>query len=87
MSHRALDFHKILLAGENIRLHGDNSSGIYILDGVTFNAGYDGYSITLNNNKVSLTINFHNTFNLVSPSRSETNRFFKQLDAINAKFK
>ena len=84
MSHRALDFHKILLASENIRLHGEKSHELYILDGVSLNTGYDGYSITLSNNKVSLALHFHNTFNLDSPSRSDTEDFFKQLEGINS---
>jgi hypothetical protein len=83
MSHRALDFHKILLASENIRMHGDKIADYYILDGVSLNTGYDGYSITLKSSKVSLTLHFHNTFNLESPSRLDTENFFKQLDGIN----
>lgn len=83
MSHKALDFHKILLASENVRLNGDKSSGLYTLNGITLDTGYDGYSITLKNNEVSLTLHFHNTFNLISPGRSETEKFFKQLDVIN----
>lgn len=85
MSHRALDFHKILLASENIRKFGEKRNNLYVLDGLSLDVGHDGYSITLSNNTVSLTINFHNTFHLDSPGRSETGVFFKQLDAINSR--
>ena len=82
MSHKALDFHKILHAAEIIRTQGEKVSGLYSLAGVTLDTGHDGYSITLSTNEVFLTIGFHNTFKLTSPGRAETERFYKLIDRV-----
>lgn len=82
MSHKALDFHSILWAAEIIKSNGKLNNGLYLYQGFTLNTGYDGYSITVSSNTVDLTINFHNTFNINSPSRAETERFLRLIKKL-----
>lgn len=80
---KTLDFHTILTAAEIIRENGKRSEdGSYRLEGIQFVSSFDGYSVTLNGKEVSLTVNFHNTFNIESPSKDSEESFFKQLRKI-----
>ncbi len=82
MSHHAIDFHTVLHAAEIIRPGGDRAVDDYIFEGLRLNTGFDGYSMTVANRDVSLTINFHNTFHLDSLSRDKTDDFYKHLQRI-----
>ncbi|WP_119396265.1 DUF3081 family protein [Salinibius halmophilus] len=77
---KTLDFHTILTAAEIIRERGErNNDGAYRLDGVEFHSSIDGYSVTLKSQDVTLTVNFHNTYNIESPGKDAEEKFFKRL--------
>lgn len=80
---KTLDFHTILTAAQIIRENGQrNDDGSYRLEGIHFLSSYDGYSVTLTSKEVSLTVNFHNTYNIKTPSKDAEEKFFKQLRKI-----
>ena len=83
MKNESLDFRKVLHAAEIVRQQGVREEyGDYVYKGIRYNSGHDGYSITLSDREVALTVNFHNTTRLDSPSRSKTEAFYKHLDRI-----
>lgn len=80
---KSLDFHTILTAAEIIRQNGQpDKDGGYRYQGVSFIPSIDGYSVSLRNKEVLLTVNFHNTYHIDAPSRAAQEQFFKSLRTI-----
>ena len=64
-------FHKILSEGERAGDH-------YHLNGLTAYSDFDGYTATLCNDYVSLSIYFHNKFSFTFSNRKERSLFLKK---------
>ena len=74
--HQALKvFHKIVKMGEK---HGDG----HTLLGVTALSDFDGYTIILQDNNASLTIYFHNKYQIESTNKLAEKDFFDKLKKI-----
>ncbi len=70
---------ELLLAFERIKEHGKQKDGEYHYHGLSANLGHDGYTLTLANNEVSATVQFHNTLQINSPNRGALKTFNKQV--------
>ncbi|MGI5308936.1 DUF3081 family protein [Rheinheimera sp. WS51] len=76
-------FAKVEKHGEAIT--NDLGPGFY-LDGVTVNSGFDGYEVYFDNNKVQLTLGFHNQWHANAENESDLDEFVKMLSKINTKY-
>lgn len=54
----------------------------YELDGLTADTGFDGYTVSLSDGTVTLTLMFHQTFSVDSPNSRATDNFIKRLDGL-----
>ncbi|MDX1391371.1 MAG: DUF3081 family protein [Rheinheimera sp.] len=83
-----LDGKFLLNVAGKIEKHGEpieNELGAgFVLDGVTMNAGFDGYEVYLGNGKVQLTLGFHHKWHCNAKSETEMDEFVAQLKKINA---
>ena len=53
-----------------------------LMNGIRAQMGFDGYTLSLSNDYVSLELLFHNRFSLSYSSRSELAQFIDRLDTI-----
>lgn len=58
----------------------------YELDGLTADTGFDGYTVSLSDGAVTLTLMFHQTFSVDSPNSRATETFIKRLDGLLEKY-
>ncbi|MDX5406938.1 MAG: DUF3081 domain-containing protein [Chromatiaceae bacterium] len=58
----------------------------FTLDGITVNAGFDGYEVYLSNNKVQLTLGFHNKWHSDAKNEADMDEFVSQLKNINRNY-
>jgi hypothetical protein len=54
----------------------------YELDGLVADTGFDGYTVTLGDGAVTLTLMFHQTFSVDSPNSRAIENFIKRLDVM-----
>ena len=66
-----------------IRQFGENRGGEFYLNGLIASTSYDGYTITLRNEYVTLDVFFHNKFSLRFSSRQQKVLFLDKLDATD----
>lgn len=77
-----LHHRQLLDAFEKISRHGEREADGYRLDGILATAGYDGYSLTFTDGRVTASLLFHNTIACDSSSRAELKRFVDRIEAI-----
>lgn len=73
----------LLLAAEKIRQHGEKQGEYYALDYVQLEMSYDGYTITLKDQKVAITVFFHNKIKSDYRSMSDLEGFYKRVMRIS----
>ena len=62
---------------------GDKEDEDHVLHGLRANAGFDGYTVTLKDDYVSLTVYFHNKFNLDYSDRKALELFLTKMHDID----
>ena len=55
----------------------------YQYKGITASYGFDGYSVSLSNDYVNLSLNFHNTYSLHASNKTEEQKFIEILQQID----
>lgn len=75
-----------LRAFQTVIDNGTKTDKGYELDGLTADTGFDGYTVTLSDGSVTLTLMFHQSFSVDSPSSRATENFIKRLDAVLDKY-
>ena len=65
-----------------ITAKGSKTTEGYIFNGITAKSDYDGYTIVLCNQYVTLTVFFHNKFTFDYTSAKERDRFLDKYSAI-----
>lgn len=56
------------------------------LDGITVNAGFDGYEVYLTDGKVQLTLGFHNKWHSDAKNEADMDVFVAALKKINRNY-
>jgi len=84
MDHK-LDIQTALQAFFKITQYGEKIGDDYLLDGMRANSSIDGYTVTLKDNYVEVSIYFHNKYSVETDSRSHFNSFLDTLLLINNK--
>lgn len=77
-----LDIHKMLKAFQKIVKHGIARGDSRILNGILAQSDFDGYTIVLSDDDVSLTIFFHNKYELKSKNKFSEQQFFEKIEEI-----
>ncbi|MEX0623345.1 DUF3081 family protein [Saccharospirillum sp.] len=75
-----------LRAFQTVIDNGTKTDEGYELDGLVANTGVDGYTVTLSDGAVTLTLMFHQSFSVDSPNARATENFIKRLDALLDKY-
>ncbi|WP_439135359.1 DUF3081 family protein [Pseudomaricurvus sp.] len=73
---------ELLLAFERIKEYGEQKDDEYRYEQLSANLGYDGYTLTIANNDVSATLQFHNTLKINSPNRGALETFHRQIQRL-----
>jgi hypothetical protein len=69
----------LLLAAEKIRQYGEKQGDNYMLDQVQLLLSYDGYTITLKDQKVTITVFFHNKVKSDYRNMSDLESFYQRV--------
>ena len=80
-----VDVRQALRVFNTIMEHGEQRGGESHLGGIIASAGYDGYTVTLRNDYVTLNVYFHNKFSLDFSSRQQLMLFLDKLAALDRK--
>ncbi|MCC2614688.1 DUF3081 domain-containing protein [Aestuariibacter halophilus] len=81
-----LDSRFILGVFEKIRQHGEAQDNGYFLDGVKAYTDMDGYTVFLEDAKVSLRFGFHNQYHYDYQHADHLEQFEKKLHAIDKQY-
>lgn len=73
----------LLLAAEKIRQLGEKQEENYVLDHVQLEMSYDGYTITLKDKKVAITVFFHNKIKSDYRHMSDLESFYQKIMRIS----
>jgi len=73
----------LLLAAEKIRQHGLKQGDYYTIDQVQLELSYDGYTVTLKDSKVAITVYFHNKIKADYRHMNELEGFYKRVVRIS----
>lgn len=84
MDHK-IDIHQALEAFNQVTSHGEKKDGEYVLDGLWADAGFDGYTVTLRDEKVTLTVHFHSKYDLDFPTNHDLEIFLQRLERVAGK--
>lgn len=82
MAEHRVDTHKALLAFEIIRTQGTKQSGEYHYKGFTASADFDGYTVYISDSTTTLTIFFHNKYDVKFSSVDALEGFLGRLYAL-----
>ncbi|WP_444997027.1 DUF3081 family protein [Aliikangiella sp. IMCC44359] len=75
--HQALKvFHKIIE-------HGTKKNTEYVLNDIIASSDFDGYTVSLRDENVTLTIFFHHKYDLIYKTRFDEDAFFDKLSKID----
>ncbi len=80
-----LDIHQTLKVFQKIVKHGQKRGEGHQLNGITALSDFDGYTIVLKDEKVCLTVHFHNKYDLESDNKLAEQEFFERLREIDRK--
>ncbi|GAA5188721.1 DUF3081 family protein [Ferrimonas gelatinilytica] len=78
-----LDTRLVLRVFDKVIRHGERRGDNHHWQGLVANSGFDGYTLTLGNGTVTLTLLFHNSYKVDSPSNGEFERFVEQLKRVD----
>ena len=87
MSENRFDVHQALRVFAIVMKYGEKMNKDYTLDGLTVSSADDGYTVTLTNGFVVLSIFFHNSYDIQFKTEHELEQFQRALDEIDAKDK
>ena len=76
---KKVNVRQALVSFNSIRERGVYKDGTYALDGIRAAVGFDGYTVSLSNDHVSLDIFFHNKFSLQYTNRRELELFMDKI--------
>ena len=77
-----IDINLALLAFDKIRQVGEQSQQGCTFEGVTASSDFDGYTLVLQDKLSSLTIFFHNKYELEGPDSKAMDRLVKNIEHI-----
>ncbi len=78
-----LDIRVALSVFDKVISKGEKQGEAFILEGLYATPSFDGYTITLSDEKVTLTIQFHNKFTVEHSSKKSLDEFMLKLDRID----
>ncbi len=78
-----IDIKKILRVFDIMVTEGEKVGDEYRLNGLSAIVGFDGYTITIRNEYVSLDVFFHNAFTFNSSDQKQKLLFLERVDAID----
>lgn len=78
-----IDPHQAIRVFQIIRQHGEKVDDGYTLGGLTGSTDFDGYTVFLNDQAVSLAVYFHYKFKLEYKHAHELEAFNTKLNAID----
>lgn len=78
-----LDSKMILRVFEYIQQHGEIIDDLKCVDGIFAYTDYDGYTIYLKSNTVTLTLGFHNTYHLEYDAQNHKESFYQSVNRLN----
>lgn len=78
-----LDHRQMLSVFEKIMTHGQREGEGSVLNGIHAESGFDGYTITLWDDHVTATLQFHNTIHCDSTDQSHLDGFLDKMAAID----
>ncbi len=73
----------VLLAAEVIRSQGQRTDEGYVYQQIHLNIGHDGYSLTLRDSAVTMTLLFHNKVHVDYRRMTELESFYEKLTALS----
>ncbi len=77
-----IDVSKALLAYEKVVQYGYREGEEHRLDGIFVSSDFDGYTLFIHDDRVRLTVFFHNKFTVDYSSRRALMSFNEKLDSI-----
>lgn len=78
---------ELLRAFEHIRRNGEQRGDAYFLNTLRGDIGHDGYTVTISDETVSATVNFHNTIHVDAPGRKALGQFQERISSLNASYR
>jgi hypothetical protein len=81
-----IDVHQAIRVFQLIREHGEKIATGFQLNGVTGTTDFDGYTVFLNDDKVSLVVYFHYKYKLEYDNPRDLESFINRLDAIEKEY-
>jgi hypothetical protein len=79
---KRVDTHRALLGFEAIRSQGEKVDGAYCYEGFTATTDYDGYTLYITDNRVTLTLFFHNKYDVQFDNERDLDSFLRRLYAV-----
>lgn len=81
-----IDPRQMLSVFEKIMTHGQRDEDGTVLNGVHASSGFDGYTITLWDNRVSATLQFHNAIHCDCDNQQYLDDFLGKLATIDKNY-
>ena len=78
-----LDIRVALSVFDKVISKGERKEEAFFLDGLYAIPSFDGYTVTLTDEKVTLSILFHNKFNIDYDSQKSFSEFMLKLDRVD----
>ena len=75
-----IEVNKALAVFDRIIEKGEKEGDVFVLNGLVAEPSFDGYSVTIKDEKVALHIHFHNQFNVEYDSRKDFDEFMLKLE-------
>lgn len=79
-----VDINKALIAFDVIRNQGVKNTNGFEFEGINAESDFDGYTLIMNDKLSTLTIFFHNKYELVGPDNKAMERLIKNIEHIAA---
>ncbi|MFT6791525.1 MAG: hypothetical protein ACJA04_000727 [Cellvibrionaceae bacterium] len=77
-----IEVRKALGVIDYIFSEGEKDGDAYVLNGLRAKSDFDGYTVTLMNDYVTLNIYFHNKFRFEYSSKKERDQFLEKMDLL-----
>jgi hypothetical protein len=74
----------LLLAFNEIQRRGSENNGRYQLGQLYGEIGHDGYTVTISDEQVSVTVGFHNSLSVNTRSKLAVQQFRERVEALVA---
>ncbi|WP_199610925.1 DUF3081 domain-containing protein [Flocculibacter collagenilyticus] len=81
-----IDVQQVLRVFDKVTQRGERKEGSYYLDGITATQAEDGYTITLSDANVTLSLFFHNKYNFDYADNAAFDRFIKRVKHIDKEY-